>query len=79
VSWDVTADVGFLCDKTVVLGVAINETPCRSWVGTPQAADHRRQSLPFGAAREHRISVKDYSFMNRKMGGGGEEEETKFL
>ena len=67
---DVTADVGLICNKIAVLGVAIDETPCRSWIGKPQAADYMRQSLPFGAAREHRTSVKNYSFMNRKSGGG---------
>jgi len=76
VSRDVTADVGFICDKTVVFGVAINETPSRSWIGKPQAADHMRQSLPFGAIREHRLSIKNFSFMNRKTGEKKEKRQS---
>jgi hypothetical protein len=79
VSRDVTEDVNFICDKTVVFGVAIKETSSRSRIGKPQAADHMRQSLPFGAALEHRTSLKNFSFMNRKTGwgGGGEKGEEK--
>jgi hypothetical protein len=59
-----------------VIGVAINETPSRSWIGKPQAAD-MLQSLPFGAASEHLTPAKKFWFMNRKS-GGEKEEEMKF-